>query len=365
MKHKTKLLILIPLLLFCGCERKKEAKPPPPSKVRVAQAKSETVSKYVDAIGHLTAYNAVEIQSQVEGELVKIHYTQGQNVQRGDLLVTIDPRPYEAALAKAEAQLAQNLANLNFAKDKVNRYKTLVKENYVSQLDFDQYVTNMEVSEAQILKDQAMIDEAKINLGYCYIRAPFSGQCGKQLVDEGNLITNDGRILVTINQLDPIYIDFTVSERDLFLIQKYQKVHDLKVQVILPDHPEEQFFGKLIVINNQVDEKIGMVKLRGEIDNEDHMLWPGKFIRVKLLLYDQPNTILVPISAVNNGQKGKYVYTVSPQSQAVYQTVETGETYGDWVEIKKGVNEGDTVIVQGQINLRPGSQVTIVKGKAQ
>jgi len=365
MKKQSSLWVLIPLLLFCGCEKKKAVKKLPPPKVVVAKAKEETVSKYVDAIGHLTAFNAVEIKSQVEGELVKIHYTQGKDVKEGDLLVTIDPRPYEAALAKAEAQLAEDLASLNFAKDKVERYKTLVKQNYVSQLDFDQYVTNMEVYEAQIMKDQALIEEAKINLGYCYIRAPFSGQCGKQLIDEGNLITNDGRTLLTINQLNPIYIDFTVSERDLYLIQKYQKKEDLKVQVILPDHPEEKLYGDLIVINNQVDEKIGMVMLRGEIANPETILWPGKFIRVKLHLYNQPNTVLVPVSAVNNGQKGKYVYTVNPQNQATYQAVELGEIFDDWVEVKKGVNEGDTVIVQGQINLRPGSQVVIAKRKEQ
>lgn len=362
---KLSSILFIALVTFTGCEKKPTAKQMPTPRVEVAHPKIETVPKYVDAIGHMTAYNSVDIKSQVEGQLVKIHYTQGKEVKTGDLLVTIDPRPYEAALAKAEAQLAENLANLAFAKDKVTRYETLVTQNYVSQLDYDQFVTTKDAYEAQILKDQAMIDEATINLSYCYIRAPFSGQCGKQLIDEGNLITNNGQTLLTINQLDPIYVDFTVSERDLFSIKKWQAHGALQVHIHPPDQPKEQWIGHLIVINNEVDEKIGMVKLRGEVANPSSTLWPGQFVRVKLLLFEKPNTILVPISAVNSGQKGKYVYKVSHQNQAVYQAVELGQTYGDYIEVLKGVDSDDTLITRGQINLKPGSQVTIVKRKQQ
>lgn len=351
------------LLGLTACHKPPKPRTMPTPRVYVKKTKEATVPKRIPAIGHFTSVNSAEIKAQVEGRLLAIHYKQGQDVREGDLLLTIDPRPYEAALAKSDAQLLENLANLKFAKDRVNRYETLVTQNYVSQLDYDQYVSNMEMYEAQVKKDEASIMEAQINLDYCYIKAPFDGRIGKQLIDIGNLITNDGSTLLTIKQLDPIWVDFTVSERDLHLVQEYQREKDLTIEIEMPDQGGKKATGKLIVVNNEVDEAIGMVKLRAQLDNPKKTMWPGQFVRVNVVLTEMPHTVLVPLEAISIGQKGRYVYKLGDGNTAIYQGVELGETYGDWIEVKKGLHPNETVITKGQLNVRPNMKVQVVEKK--
>ena len=356
--------LLVATLLLAGCSATKHARKLPPPRVEVSHVVQKTVPEYVSAIGHFTAYNEAAIKARVEGELFKIHYAEGKRAQKGDLLVTLDPRPYEATLAKTRAELAKNIASLNFAKEKVGRYETLVSDNYVSKLNFDSYVTTVQELEAAIDENQAEIADAEVNLSYCYIKAPFTGRIGKQLVDEGNMIQPNGDTLLQIRQLDPLYVDFTVSERDLPLIQEYQKDKNLPLHITLPDRDEKVHVGELIVIDNKVDESIGMVGLRGIIQNEEELLWPGQFIRVKVVVKEKKGALLVPQLAIGTSQKGKFVYVVH-DDVAEMRIVKIGNVYGDLIEITSGLSADELVITKGKINVRPGGRVNVVKEKTK
>lgn len=358
-------LILLGSLFFPSCHKKKAAtKHRPVPKVMVEKVAEKDLPIVIDSIGHFRGYNEVAIKAQVEGVLERVFYTQGDFVRQGELLLVIDPSPYQAALKEAEAKLKETEANLRFAMDKVARYETLVTKDYVSQLDYDQFVTNVAYYEAQMMQNQAAVEKAKINLGYCFIRAPFTGRVGIRLVDEGNLIQNDGSTMLTLTQVQPTYIDFPVSERDLAKILKHNSAEKpLEVKAIVPDSEEKPFTGKLAVINNMVDQKTGMINLRGEIENEDLNAWPGQFIRVRLTLYHKPNALMVPVAAINTSQKGQYVYVVNSANEAEVHRVQTGERIDNMIEVVKGIEKGERVIVQGQINVRPNTKVEIVKRK--
>ena len=357
--------ITLALITLCmsSCHKKtREKKHRPTPKVYVEKVTKKNLPIVIDSIGHFRGYNEVAVKAQIEGVLEKVFYTQGDFVRQGELLLVIDPSPYQAALKEAEAMLKETEVNLRFAMDKVARYETLVTKDYVSQLDYDQFVTNVAFYEAQLMQNQAAVEKAKINLGYCFIRAPFSGRVGIRLVDEGNLIQNDGSTMLYLTQVQPTYIDFPVSERDLAKILKYNSsANPLEVRAIVPDDDNHVFIGKLAVVNNIVDQKTGMINLRAEIPNDDLKAWPGQFIRARLILYHKPNSLMVPVAAINTSQKGQYVYVVNNSNEAEVHRVQTGERLDNMIEVIKGVEEGERVIIQGQINVRPNTKVEIVK----
>ena len=360
------LSIVLIILAFFGCHTKKPtaAAAPLPPLVEVSAAKVQTIPIFVPAFGHFVAYNSVEIKSQVEGALTQIHYTEGAMILEGEPVVTIDPRPYKAKLDLAVAERLQNVAQLNFAKEKVERYAGLVSDSYVSLLNFHEYQTQVASLTAEVEKNDSQIRLAEINLGYCYIRAPFSGLCGKKKVDIGNLITNNGDTLVTIKQLDPIYIDFSIPERDFFRLMQYQSTKDLTVNLHFPDYPDCDFIAELIVVNNEISSSTGMIPLRAIVKNPDRLFWPGQFIRTELILTKKPETVMVPISAMNSGQKGRYALVINDKGIAEMRMCEFGEILGDTIEVVSGISGGEKVVTNGQINVMPGKPVRI-KGASQ
>ncbi len=351
-----KFIYILPLLALISCY-KQEVKSTPLPKVTVATAEVKTIPISLDAVGHFVALYSAEIKAQVEGTLISLHFQDGQTVNEGDLLFTIDPRPYIAALEQSIAERMQNVAKLQYSAEKVARYKTLLANKYVSELDYIQYVSELANLEATVMQNEANIRLANVNLDYCYIKAPFKGVTGKHFIDKGNLIANDGSTLVLLNQVDPLYIDFTIPEKDYVKIANYQnKGQNLDVLITYPEYPNVNATAKLILIDNTVNQNTGMILLRGEISNPERKFWPGQFVKATVVLYYKEDAIMVPEAAINIGQKGRYVYVVK-DGVAEYKSVKIGLNVDGAIEVLEGVKTGDVVITNGQINVLPNSKV--------
>lgn len=359
-------LTVVLLAVITGC--KKAAPPPkPPHTVSVTKPTVCDVPEYVDYIGHVVAKRNVEVMAQVSGILMAQYFEEGQEVKRGDLLLVIDPRPFEAALAKAEATLAQTYASLRYDKETTVRYAPLVQQDFISQLNYDQYVTNVLVDEAVVGQNKAEIENAKINLGYCYITAPMDCVTGKLQVKTGNFVdSNSGTQLTLLNQIQPILVDFYIPETDLFTIQQKQKQKNGNLQLTVypdPDH-KYAFDGELTLIDNQVNTGTGSLLLEGTLPNEKKILWPGHFVDVRLILDEKKGALLLPSEAVMVGQKGRYVYVVKSDSTIEVRNVKVGQVYDHkYTAIESGITPNDRVVKEGQLNLYPGMKVQIKGSK--
>lgn len=357
---KNRYAIMIAFLAMQGCQ-KAAPPPPPPHLVSVATPRVCDVPIYVDYIGHVVAKTSVTVMSQVSGNITGQYFVEGQEVKRGDLLLVIDPRPYEAALEKAIAVLAQTSASLHYAKETAFRNEPLVQQNFISKLNYDQYVTNVLVDEAVLQQNKADLETAQINLGYCYIDAPMDCVTGKLQVKTGNYVdANTNTDLVLLNQIQPILVDFYVPETDLLTIQEKQRQGSLKM-VVYPDPAHKQSFsGELTLIDNQVNTETGAVLLEGTLPNDEKILWPGHFVDVRLILGEQKEAILIPNEALMVGQKGHYVYVVKADSTVDVKNVKAGQRYGsELISIEQGLSSNDQIVTEGQLNLYPGITVKI------
>lgn len=283
---------LLPLLLLvCPCcSKPQNEEPKKPIKVEAAEVMQATIPIFIEAIGHVRASLFAEIKSQVEGRLIAVHYDQAADVQEGALLATIDPSFYQAKLDEAEGVFLETKASLRFAEEKVARYAQLAIDDYVSKLNFDEYVTQREALIASLKKNEGLVKEAKVYLDYCFIKAPFSGRVGKRLVDEGNLIDNSGSTLVTLHQMEPIYVDFSVSEKHLPKLLEKNEGLTVKVQHSGGAVMEE--IGRVIALDSSVDPRTGMISLRAEFANRGKKLWPGEFVKVRLILEEKRAPVL-------------------------------------------------------------------------
>jgi membrane fusion protein, multidrug efflux system len=353
-------LILLSLLWIAGC--KKTPPPSPPAHaVSVTKPLVCDVPSYVDYIGHMVAKTNVEVMAQVSGNIVAQYFEEGQEVKKGDLLLVIDPRPFEAALAKAEATLAQTYATLHYDKETTTRYAPLVQQDFISQLNYDQYITNVLVDEAVIGQNKADLETAQIDLGYCYIIAPMDCVTGKLQVKTGNYVdANANTQLTLLNQIQPILVDFYVPETDLFTIQEKQRNGSLKL-IVYPDPAHKRAFnGKLTLIDNQVNTSTGAILLEGTLPNEEKILWPGHFVDVRLILDEKKGALLLPSEAVMIGQKGRYVYVVKPDSTIEARSVKAGQVYENkYTSIESGITANDSIVIEGQLNLYPGMKVQV------
>jgi len=356
---------LLGLVLFSGCSQRdnvaqtvKTAETVPVTAAKVAQ---QTVSVEVNVIGNVEAYSTVTVKSQVEGILERVNFREGQDVRKGELLFAIDPRPFQVALQQAEANLARDAAQAQNAKAQEGRYSQLYDQGIVSKDQFDQFHTNADALDAAVRGDRAAVDNAKINLGYCTIFSPIDGRTGSLMVHEGNLVKANDSNLVVINQLTPIYVNFSVPEQYLAEIKRYMATASLRVTVHIPSQEQNPLVGVLTFIDNAVDTSTGTIHLKGSFENRDRRLWPGQFVNVSLRLTDQPNAIVVPSQAVQTGQQGQYVYVVKPDLTAEFRPVQVIRvTQGDAV-IGRGVQPGETIVTDGQLRLYPGAHVEIKK----
>lgn len=353
------LIIAIFTLNLASCGKSDKDKKAPEMTVTVSKAKSETVPLYLDYVGTLQSIESVDINARVEGFLVERAFKDGADVKKGDLLFVIDPRPFEAALAAAEAQLSEDLAALSYAREQVKRYKTLVEKDYITRDSYDEYITQATEARAVVEADRANVVQAELDLSYCTMVAPFDGRIGRRLVDVGNLVGAGGEatLLATLVKLDPIYIYFNVAERDIPEIIKQQNTKPLTFSIVLPDeskHPED---GTIDFVDNQVDVTTGTITLRGIVPNTAKTLLPGQYAKVQLLLKEQPNTIVVPSQAIGEQQGDTFVYVVGSDNKVEFRNVTAGGSYKQMRIVEKGLKEGETVIVNGLQKVKPGITV--------
>ena len=345
-------------LLLCLVACSKPTPPPPePPYVKVGKPLVCDAPIYFEYVGHIEPNLTAQIKPQVDGVLTGQYFVEGQEVCENSLLLTIDPRPFQAQLENAEGQLAQSIATLQQAQETAARYKDLVPLNYISQLDYDQFVTNALTAGAAVQQAQAAVDSAKINLSYCTIKAPFRGVASKLKVDVGNVVNSlSDTQLLTINQISPIRISFFVPEKDLSKIACLQVKQPLTTEVKRGD---QWIQGKLFLINNQVDESTGMILLQAVFENKDWTLWPGEYVDVRLILKIEPNAILVPSPTIQVGQEGNYVYVLKPDQTVELRAVKVGQKEENNTLIESGLAAHETVITEGQLNLKPGIKVQI------
>jgi membrane fusion protein, multidrug efflux system len=358
-------LCLPVLFALAACSAKKEqSRPKLPVPVTVASTVQKTVPVQLRAIGNIEPFNTVSIKAQVNGQIARVHFREGQDVRKGDLLFTIDPRTFEAALKQAEAALAKDLAQAKYARDQANRYGALLKDGIVTQDQYDQLRANADAYDAAIAADRAAVDNARLQLAYCSIRAPIDGRTGNLMVQAGNLVkANDLPVLVTINQITPIYATFAVPEKDLLEIKKYQAGGKLRVEAVIPNDPKGAEAGTLSFLDNTVDSSTGTIKLKGSFANSARRLWPGQFVNVVLTLTARPNAVVVPTRAVQTGQQGQFVFVTKADLTVESRPVTVGVALGDESVIEKGLNPGETVVTDGQLRLVPGARVEVKSGE--
>jgi multidrug efflux system membrane fusion protein len=361
------LLICLALLLPCACTSKQE--PPkgrPPVPVTTAAVNQKSVPLEIKAIGNVEAYNTVSIKAQVNGAISRVHFTEGQDVAMGALLFTIDPRPFDAALKQAEAALARDRAQARFAAEQVRRYGELLKEGIVTQDQYDQLKANADALDASIAADRAAVENARILLGYCYIRSPIGGRTGNLSVRVGNLVkANDVPVLTTINQITPIYVTFTIPEKELAQVKSYLSGGKLKVQAVIPNDPKGPEEGTISFLDNTVDAATGTIKMKGTFANGGRRLWPGQFVNCILTLTTIPDAVTLPTRAVQTGQQGEFVFVVKKDGTVESRPVTVTMIHGEESVIGKGLSPGETVVTDGQLQLAPGARVVLKEDKAK
>jgi membrane fusion protein, multidrug efflux system len=328
--------------------------------VVVATAVQKAVPLQLRAVGNVEAYATVSVKSQVTGVLNQAHFKEGQDVKKGQLLFTIDPRPFEAALRQAEANLARDTAQVKNLREQVRRYAELVDKQYVSREQYDQIKTNADAAESVVDADKAAVENAKVQLSYCYIYSPVNGRVGSLLVNEGNLVrVNDGAPLVVINQINPINVTFAVPEHHLADLKRHMAGGRLRVDATFQSddgRPEE---GYLAFVDNAVDRSTGTIKLKAEFTNSERRLWPGQFVNVALTLATQTDAVVVPAEAVQVGPEGQQVFVVKDDKRVEMRSVTVGRTQEGQAIIAKGLTAGEVVVREGQFLLGPGSRVEI------
>jgi multidrug efflux system membrane fusion protein len=327
--------------------------------VMVATAVQQDMPVYLSGLGNVTAFNTVSVKSRVDGELVQVNFREGQQVKKGELLALIDPRPYQVQLSQAQANLFRDQAQRRDAQLNYERFRDLLKQSgAMSQQQVDTQKATAEQLEGAVRADQAAIDNAKLQIDYCHITAPVDGRIGLRLVDAGNIVhAADQNPMLIITQLQPISVIFTLPEDDLPSVARHMKQGTLEVDAYGRDNETKLATGKLLTIDNQIDQQTGTGKLKATFDNRDGVLWPNQFVNVHLLLDVRKNSILIPSVAVQRGPQGTFVYVVKPDKTAEVRPVTVALAQGSQAAIGNGIEAGETVVTDGQDKLQNGAHV--------
>ncbi|MDR0444777.1 MAG: efflux RND transporter periplasmic adaptor subunit [Puniceicoccales bacterium] len=368
MKHKflyARLIFLGTLNIFLGGCRDSAVSAPhqrPPVPVKSVIATSQEVPLYLEALGHVRASEEVQVVPQVSGEIMAIHFTQGAIVQKGDLLFSLDARLYEAAVEKAEADLAKASSQLKVDEAQYERSKALVPESYISSQEFELQAAHVEQGRANVRLAQSQLSAALVNLEHCSLKAPIAGMTGKYEIDVGNVVSvGSGRPLVSLKKLDPIYVDFSISENQFPLLKQHFDMQEgVPVSVQSLSNPSCSLEGRLRFIQNYIDKATGNLPLRAEVSNPQHELWPGEAVSVKILLRTLKEAVLVPESCVKLGQQGHYLFVIKEDHTVELRGVQKGQRHGDFIVILQGVVAGEQVVKSGQMMLAPGAPVVIL-----
>jgi membrane fusion protein, multidrug efflux system len=340
-----------------------KAKEKPTVPVTVALVLSKDVPVQATAIGNVEAFSTVAVKSRAGGELVGVHFQEGQEVKEGELLFTIDRAPYEVALKEAQARLEKDQALARKAHDDVKRNMPLAEKDFVSRQAYEQYKSTADATEAQVKADAAAVENLNLQLSYCTIRSPISGRTGSLLIQRGNLVkaNDENKSLVTIHQIQPIYVTFAVPEKHLAEINRTMKEGRPEVQVYTNGNAtsDEPLTGALTFVNNTVDVTTGTIRLKASFQNKDRRLWPGQVVNVVLTLGIQPKAVVAPSQAIQSGQSGPYAFVVKTDSTAEMRPVVVARNTNGEAVIEKGLAPGETVVTDGQLSLIPGAKVSI------
>ncbi len=348
--------LVVPLMGACSKTNTKMQMPPVP--VVVAEAANKTLPFEITAIGTGEAYNTASIVSQVNGMIKRVYFTDGQQTKKGDPLFLIDPAPYKAALAAAEAKLARDQATARNLEASVKRYDDLVKKEYITPQEHSDMLTSLEAMKATVRSDDADVDGARLDLEHCTITAPLNGRMGTRLIDEGNVVkVNSDNPMVLIHQIQPMYVRFSVPEKYLTDILKYFASDTLAVRASAPDDPPSAHMGRLTFVDNTVDAATGTILLKAEFPNEDMLLWPGEFVNVVLVLRQLENAVVVPSQAIGTGQKGDYLFVVKSDATVEMRAVSVAYRLDNDAVIESGLAAGEKVVTDGQLRLRPGAKI--------
>lgn len=344
-----------------GCASTKAAPPAaPPVPVLATTVEQKDVPIRVHAIGAVEAYSMVAVKTQITGELTGVYFKEGDDVHKGQLIFTLDKRPLQADLNRAESNLAKDQAAAANARVQQKRYEALVKAGVVSKEQYDQLESSAQAADAAVAADKAAVENAKVQLIYCSIYSPINGRTGNLIVHQGNMIkANDNPPLVNINQVEPIYVTFTVPEQYLAEVKQYARRGNLPVEAVIPNDPRGAVKGKLSFIDNAVDSTTGTIKLKGIFTNADRRLWPGQFVDAYLTLKTQANALVIPSQAIQNGQQGTYVYVIKDDNTVEVRPVTTGEAQQGQAIVQKGLAVGERIVTDGQLRLVPGAKVQI------
>jgi multidrug efflux system membrane fusion protein len=364
--HKTAPALGVALLLcvaFAGCSREqKNAKasgPPPSVPVGVATVKQRDFPVYLTGLGSVTAFNTVALKTRIDGQITQVNFVEGQDVKQGELLIQIDPRPYQVALEQAQANLQRDEAQLNNAKVQYDRMKALYQGGVIAKQDLDTQEASFGQYEGTIAADKAAIDSAKLNLVYTRITSPIDGRIGLRQVDIGNYVTAaSGVSMAVITQIHPIAIIFTLPEDQLQAVRERMQKGTLQVDVYSRDDQTKLSTGKLHTIDNQIDQTTGTVRFKAVFENPDNNLWPNQFVNVHLLLETRKDATTAPVSAIQRGPQGTFVYLVDNNNTVQVRSVQLALTQGNTVVIASGLQPGERVVTDGQEKLQAGSRVT-------
>ncbi len=358
----VKLIVPVALVLIisaCSNDGKAKQAAQPAVPVKTGDVMQQNIPVQINAIGTVEAYNTVSVKALVGGEIIGVQFKEGQDVQQGDVLFQIDPRPYEAALKQAEAQLARDAAQAKNADEQAKRYEILVQKDYVSKDQYDQFRSTADSLAAAVQADKANVDNGRLQLAYCTIKSPIDGRVGSVLINKGNVIKANDLTMVTINKIAPIYVTFSLPEQNLANIKKYMAEGSLQVDAVIPGDEKRPVQGKLTFINNAVDTATGTIQLKGTFENKDKRLWPGQFINVVLTLTTQRNAVVMPAAALQTGQQGQYVFVVKPDFTVESRPVTVAWSYGELAVVAQGVTPGEKVVTDGQLNLITGVRVEL------
>ncbi len=352
------------LLAYIGtspvAQESKAPKGPAAVPVAIATVAQQDIPVRLQVIGNVEPFSTVAVKARVDGQIVEVGFTEGQEVRKGSVLFKIDPRPFEAALRQSEANFLRDTAQRDQARSQERRYQELLQKNFVSKEAYAQIRTNAETAEAVAQSSRAALDNAKLNLEYCTIRSPIDGYTGKIQIQKGNLVkANDTNALVVLNQVHPIYVSFAVPEQRLAAIRGYMARGSMRVEAAPPNAEKPAASGTLVFVDNAVDQTTGTIKLRATFQNGDNGLWPGQFVNVNMKLYDQKDAIVVPTQSVQTGPDGQYVFVVKPDMTAEVRKVVVDRTEGESAVVAKGLAKGEQVVIRGQLRLAPGAKVTI------
>jgi multidrug efflux system membrane fusion protein len=342
-----------------ACAGRQAEKRAPAVPVAVATAAQKDMPLQINAIGNVEAITSVQVKSMINGEITAVKFKEGQDVAKGDLLFTIDASPYEADLRNKEATLARDIATTENARAEARRYQALWKEGVVASQQAEDMQAAADAGDALVRADRAAVENAKVQLQYTRIYSPIRGRTGSLTIQLGNVIKANDLPLLSINQIDPIYVTFAIPEQQLGNVKRYLAQHSLKVTAKLSGEPQPAE-GTLTFIDNEVDRQTGTIKLKGTFANRDHRLWPGQFVDVTLVLAVQPKAVVIPAQAVQEGQQGQFVFVIDKEMKAQARLVSISQTLAGQSVVATGIAPGEVVVTDGQIRLNPGAKVEFI-----